>query len=68
MKNIIDGKLKVCITGDNMENIQRLKQVIYQQCMVHGLEVTAMDQSIKQLLFLVQSVSYFVKKDYKKDY
>lgn len=22
MKNIIDGKLKVCITGDNMENIQ----------------------------------------------
>lgn len=29
MKNIIDGKLKVCITGDNMENIQRLKQVIY---------------------------------------
>ena len=22
MKNIIDGKLKVCVTGDNMENIQ----------------------------------------------
>lgn len=85
MKNIIDGKLKVCITGDNMENIQvreleksavsilmkhtllkktekylsmenqfRLKQVIYQQYVVHGLKVTAMDQSIRQLLFLVQ--------------
>ena len=85
MKNIIDGKLKVCITGDNMENIQ--VRELEKKCgfyidetyiaeedgevlidgelvpfkagdilaiMVHGLKVTAMDQSIRQLLFLVQ--------------
>lgn len=85
MKNIIDGKLKVCVTGDNMENIQ--VRELEKKCgfyidetyiaeedgevlidgelvpfkagdilAIYGtwLKVTAMDQSIRQLLFLVQ--------------
>lgn len=55
MKNIIDGKLKVCITGDNMENIQ--VRELEKKC---GFYI---DET-----YIAESVGYFVKKDYKKDY